>query len=150
MQYPAIMQPTHARWEPVTSMEDTTANGLMDGLTINEKHDPEKLPDANAQTSSIFSPVKPAHARNFLIVDTVYENPPYSHLGVPGPNGQSLDTSFNGLAAVSDEIKDLLPPSCREAFDAALAKELEWKSRWGTEAQDSMRKPPIIDKGLIL
>lgn len=149
MQYPAIMQPTHIRWEVAPVETSETVNGV-NGISHITHRDDENLPDADAKTVSIFAPVRPIYSRNFLIVDTVYENPPSSHLGVPGPDGNSDDVGFNGLSSVSVDIRNELPPDCRKAFDEALAKELVWKSRWGTEAVDSKRKAPIIDKGLIL
>jgi chromatin structure-remodeling complex protein RSC7 len=153
MNYPSIMQPTHARWEQVPDVEvnpDAEINVILYGSSKTHSHEDEKLPDADSRPTSIFGPVKPIYSRNFLIVDTLYENPLYSHLGTPGPDGSGVDTSFNGLSAISNEMKDLLPPECRMKFDKALSKELEWKEKWTTEAKDSMRKAPIIDKGLIL
>jgi chromatin structure-remodeling complex protein RSC7 len=56
---------------------------------------------------------------------------------------------FNGLSSVSDDIKDELPPECRKAFEEALEKELQWKSKWGTETQFGHRRAPKIDKGMV-
>jgi chromatin structure-remodeling complex protein RSC7 len=145
MQYPATMQPSHARWEVAPDFVDGTTNTTVNG---DNAEDDEEHPDNYSQ--SIFTPVKSVYKKNFLIVDTVYENPSYSHLGVPGPDGNTVDLGFNGLANISHDIRDELPPECRKAFDEALAKELDWKTRWGTEATDSMRKAPIIDKGFIM
>jgi chromatin structure-remodeling complex protein RSC7 len=153
MHYPSIMQPTHARWERVPDIEAKSIeemNGSLHSFSKDHNHEDEISPDADARPASIFAPVKPAYSRNFLIVDTLYENPPYSHLGTPGPDGCGIDTSFNGLSAISDELKDLLPFECRKEFNKALSKELEWKEKWTTEAKDSMRRAPVIDKGLIL
>jgi chromatin structure-remodeling complex protein RSC7 len=97
----------------------------------------------------MFTPVKPIYSRNYMIVDTAYETPPYSNLGVPGPDGDVYDLGFNGLSAVSDEVKAELPPESLAAFEEALAKEMEWKNKWGTEGTDAHRKAPVIDKGLI-
>lgn len=149
MQYPSIMQPTHARWEVAPDEADEAANGVNRiSLNFHSHDDDARLDDT--KSVSIFAPVKPIYARNFLIVDTVYENPSSSHLGVPGPDGADYDLGFNGLSSVSDDVLNELPLECRKAFDEALAKEKEWKHRWGTETLDSKRKAPIIDKGLIL
>jgi len=148
MQYPAIMQPTHARWEardPITEV----ANGLNGVRVSDTEHQSEDLSAKDIEASSTLPPVKPLYARHFLIVDTLYENPPHSNLGYPGPDGDVRDLGFNGLSSVSNDIRDELPAECRKAFDEALAKEKEWKNRWGTETRDSMRKAPIIDKGLF-
>lgn len=143
------MQPTHAKWEPAPESDASELN-VVRRITNGEKHEGEELPDADAQSPSIFAPVKPIYSRNFLIVDTVYENPPYSMLGVPGPDSNKFDIGFNGLTGVSEDILSELPPECRKAFDDALVKEKEWKSQWGTESVDAKRKAPIIDKGLIM
>ncbi|KAF4633940.1 hypothetical protein G7Y89_g4179 [Cudoniella acicularis] len=138
MQYPKIMQPTHARWEQIDDHEVEANADLVNGDNQDHKQD---------ESSSMFPPVKPIYSRNFMIVDTVYETPSASNLGVPGPDGDLYDLGFNGLSAVSDEIKAELPPECRGAFEEALAKENEWKSRWGSEGQSTHRRAPIIDKG---
>ncbi|CAG8955504.1 hypothetical protein HYFRA_00010371 [Hymenoscyphus fraxineus] len=136
MQYPASMQPTHARWEHIDD-EAVAAEILVNG-------------QGTGAAKTIFPPVNPVISRNHIIIDTVFETPPSFHLGVPGPDGHGVDLSFNGLEGVSDELKDLLPPECREAFEAALTKEKEWKSRWATEAEDGHRKAPKIDKGPMI
>jgi chromatin structure-remodeling complex protein RSC7 len=119
-------------------------------MSQDKKEDAENLQDVEGKPTTIFTPVKPVHAQHFLIVDTVYENPPYSHLGLPGPDGDGIDLGFKGLSSISEDIYNELPPECRKAFEGALAKELEWKKKWRTETEDSMRRPPIIDKGLIM
>lgn len=101
------------------------------------------------EAQSMFTPVKPVVSNNYMIVDTIYQSAPASHLGVPGPDGDGYDLGFNGLSAVSDEIKALLPPECLVAFNEALAKELEWKKQWGTESSSTLRKAPAIDKGVV-
>lgn len=136
MQYPKIMQPTHARWEQVDDYAESMTNGT------GEAHD-------EGEAQSMFTPVKPVVSNNYMIVDTIYQSAPASHLGVPGPDGDGYDLGFNGLSAVSDEIKALLPPECLVAFNEALAKELEWKKQWGTESSSTLRKAPAIDKGVV-
>ncbi|TAQ86243.1 hypothetical protein B7494_g5413 [Chlorociboria aeruginascens] len=135
MQYPKIMQPTHARWEQIDD------NKIDEVNSHNE---------ANDEEPSIFKPLKPVYSRNFMIVDTVYEGPPTSNLGVPGLDGDAHDLGFNGLSNIPSHIKAELPAECRKAFDDALASELQWKNKWGTEGKDTMRKAPVIDKGLIM
>ena len=137
VQYPKNMQPTHAKWVQID--DEAEAN---DGLTNGHARDDDEIP-------TMFPPVKPIYSRNYMIVDTAYETPSYSNLGVPGPAGDVYDTGFNGLSSVADDIKAELPPECLAAFEQALAKELEWKNKWGTESTDTHRKAPIIDKGVI-
>jgi len=119
-------------------------------ITNGEITKAEEFAEADLQSPSIFTPVKPILSRNFLIVDTLYENPPSSMLGVPGPDSNTYDLGFNGLSGVSEDILSELTPECRKAFNDALAKENEWKGRWSTEAVDAKRKAPIIDKGMIM
>jgi chromatin structure-remodeling complex protein RSC7 len=149
MQYPKTMQASHARWEKAPDLEADLTKAMLNGSLNDHEPDAEDLPGPDAQAASIFTPVKPIHSRHFLVVDTLYENPMSSQLGVPGPDGDAHDIGFNGLASIPDDIRNELPAECRKAFDEALAKELNWKTKWGTESKDSMRKAPIIDKGLI-
>jgi chromatin structure-remodeling complex protein RSC7 len=140
MQYPKTMQPTHARWEQIDDNEVEANSRLATGHTEDHEDGEEK---------SIFTPVKPIYSKNFLVVDTVYESALAVGLGVPGPDGDTYDLGFNGLSSVSDDIKDELPPECRKAFEEALEKELQWKSKWGTETQFGHRRAPKIDKGMV-
>ena len=140
MHFPKTMQPTHARWEQIDDHEVEAKSRLANG---------HKQEDEDGEEKSIFTPVKPIYSKNFLIVDTVYESAPAVHLGVPGPDGDTYDLGFNGLSAVSEDIKNELPPECRKAFDEALAKELEWKSKWGMETEFAHRRAPKIDKGMV-
>lgn len=152
MQYPSVMQPSHARWEAVLDTATEIDNGV-NGVVLPQKSINEQDADDSFdmdQSPSIFTPLKPIYTRNFLIVDTVYENPTSSHLGIPGPDGDIHDLGFNGISSIPDDIRNELPADCRSAFDKALVRELEWKSRWSTEDRDSKRKAPIIDKGLIM
>lgn len=141
MQYPKTMQPTHAKWVQIKD-DEIEANGLDTNGHAND-HEEGEVP-------SIFPPVRSIYSRNYMIVDTAYETPQYSNLGVPGSDADSYDMGFNGLSSVSDEVKAELPPECLAAFEEALAKEIEWKSKWGTEGTDTHRKAPIIDKGLFM
>jgi chromatin structure-remodeling complex protein RSC7 len=171
MQYPKIMQPTHARWErvppaPAATSAELTTN--MDSLNLNNGGSPsgteiKKLDEtreshetatgeASAKISTTtFKPV-PAHLHDrYVIQDIVYESPQYSNMGIPGPDGDVLDVGPNGLVSVANpthpefmtpEIMELLPPECKEALIEAAAQEVEWKSRWTTETQDGERTQP--------
>jgi len=136
MQYPKIMQPTHARWEQINDNE-VEPNSTTNGHTENGEE-------------TIFTPVKPIYSRNYMIVDTVYESAPSTNYGIPGPDGDTYDLGFNGLSSVSDDIKADLPPECLKAFEEALEKEMQWKNKWGSESTDTARKAPVIDKGVIM
>lgn len=127
MQYPAIMQPTLARIEQVAPGTDQGDSGGK------------------------FPPVPARISRNLLVTDTHFESPP---AGAAATARDKVDTSdllgaFHGLGSVSDEVKDLLSPECRQAFNEALRQDREWKSRWGTEREKMARRDPIIDKAIV-
>ncbi|KAK4444896.1 chromatin remodelling complex Rsc7/Swp82 subunit-domain-containing protein [Podospora aff. communis PSN243] len=139
MHYPATMQPTHARIEQVVDEETEGSSG-----------------------PSSFPPLKPAISRNFMVTDTYMETPPagisQSSYNVPfRPSQQDHETyvqtdylaPFQGLSAVPQEIRDLLPDDCREAFDKAVNREDEWHSKWGTEATTTSRREPVVDKAIV-
>lgn len=139
MHYPAAMQPTHARIEQVVD------------------EDVEEPPAPSA-----FPPLNPAISRNFMVMDTYMETPPAgispSSYNVPfrhsRPDHETYVQTdylapFQGLSAVPQEIRDLLPDDCREAFDKAVNREEEWHSKWGTEATDTSRREPVVDKAIV-
>ncbi|KAI0126134.1 chromatin remodelling complex Rsc7/Swp82 subunit-domain-containing protein [Xylariales sp. AK1849] len=126
MQFPASMQPTHAR---IIQIADSSAES----------------------ESQIFKPLDPKIPRNFKVIDTVMESPPagiasaaYQQHAVP-----AFLKDFQGLGAISDDIKDLLPPECRQAFTQALDQENEWKAKWGPESETTHRRPPVIDAAIV-
>ncbi|KAJ5551302.1 Chromatin-remodelling complex RSC SWI/SNF subunit Rsc7/Swp82 [Penicillium sp. DV-2018c] len=160
MQYPKIMQPTHARWERVPPAPATTSAELetnMNSLNLknpNETQEPRgtATDEVSAKTSAnTFKPV-PAHLHDrYAIQDIIYESPQYSNMGIPGPDGDVLDVGPNGMVSVADpahpefmspEIIELLPPECKEALIESAAQEVEWKSRWTTETRDGERTQP--------
>lgn len=122
------MQPTHARVEQVTPADE----------------------EANTD-SSVFPPVPYKMARNFCVTDIYYEGPIGGVAPVAYDRSQPADflASFNGLGAVSDDIKELLPAECRQAFEGALEKETTWKSRWGPEGARMARGQLVIDKAIV-
>jgi len=131
--YPAFMQPTHVRIEQVPP-----------GASGEES-------SSSASSATLFPPLDARIARNFRVIDTTMEMPPS---GVAPAAMETHDVpaflaDFQGLGAVSDDIKDLLPPECRAAFDTAAAKERSWKAAWGPEAQFAHRRAPIIDAAIV-
>lgn len=122
------MQPTLARIEQVAPEDEGEAKG-----------------------SERFPPVSSKLARNFFITDTYYESPPAGAAPAASDRADSADflASFNGLSAVSDDIRDLLPPECRKAFENAALQDGEWRSRWGTESDNMSRRDPVIDKAIV-
>ncbi|KAK3987586.1 chromatin remodelling complex Rsc7/Swp82 subunit-domain-containing protein [Cladorrhinum sp. PSN332] len=140
LQYPAITQPTHARIEQVVTSEDSE----------------------QPTGPTLFPPVKPSIARNFLVMDTYMQAPPAgispAAFEVPFRTSRAdyeasaqadLLAPFKGLGAVSDDIRDLLPDECRQAFDQARKQEETWFSKWGNEADQTSRREPIVDKAIV-
>lgn len=128
MLYPAIMQPTLARIEQVAPDDEAADEG-----------------------SQMFPPVPPRLARNFLITDTYMESPPAgaASTALGRVVSAEVNKAYDGLSAVPDEIRELLPPECRTAFDKALQQDREWKARWGPERDKMARRDPIIDKAIV-
>jgi chromatin structure-remodeling complex protein RSC7 len=128
MHYPATTQPTMAIFHQVVDEEAEAPKG-----------------------SITFPPLSSVAARNLNVTDIYYETPPSGVAPAATEVGSMPDflAPFRGLAAVSDDIKDLLPPDCREAFDAAVEKEITWKDKWGENAGKGCRREPIIDKGIV-
>lgn len=77
--------------------------------------------------------------RNYLVVDKVYQNPPFSGLGIPGPDGDFCDVGPNGLPSVDDEDLERMEPNARAAFLKAKESESEWKNQWQSEHVDGKR-----------
>lgn len=154
MQYPLVMQPTHARWERVhddvdeasSSLKQLTTDARMEGT---DGEHPASL-SSEKENDTIFPPVNPIITKNFLVVDTVYENPSYSGFGIPGPDGSSMDLAQNNLSSIPQHLIDELPEDCRLALEVAQEKERGWMDTFGTESRDGSRRQPIIDKGIIL
>lgn len=147
MQSPRIMQPTHARWEqlstPATRAKRTriTANGSS-GRHVNGSLDritSDAQQDGEQSSETIFPDIAPMFTRNFMISDTCLATPPLSGLGIPGPDGEVLDIGPGGLVDVPEHILSELPEPCRQAFTLARAEEMKWKGSWGTEDEDGAR-----------
>ena len=130
MQYPSIMQPTHARIEQVN---------------------PEEEASAISANSASFPSVSLKMARNFFVTDTYYERPEtgVSQAVYDQTDPADLLSSFRGLSAVSHELRDLLPAECRKAYDVALEVEEKWKRTWGPESKNTSRRQPVIDKAIV-
>ena len=145
MQYPKIMQPTHARWEQVlpsspSSRSSQTGADQLNGGLPNELHG--TIDHSNGRkpaTDTIFSDIPPVFTRNFMITDTYYEMPPASVLGYPGPDEEILDVGPGELTRVPEHLLAELPEGCRQAFVEARAVEKAWKARWGTEKDNGAR-----------
>jgi chromatin structure-remodeling complex protein RSC7 len=133
LHYPAITQPTHARWEtlPPPSLSIRSSNSS----SINSLDD---------EKESLFTPPTEKQLKNNLIVDTIYTSPQFS--GPLERTGARIDEYRNelsfGTAALSDVTDDiiaLLPPDCQQAFHEAVTKEQDWASEFGNEVTDAGR-----------
>jgi chromatin structure-remodeling complex protein RSC7 len=168
MQYPEVMQPTHCRVERVPPPDNRSLMTDMSSLSIaNQNPDtnpstPSEPTDSTnepttqdnkpeQQQASVFPPV-PAHISNrYVVQDIIFESPPYSNMGVPGPDGDLRNLQPNGLVSIanpahpefmSPEIIALLPDNCKEALLESATREVEWKMKWTTEATDTQRAVP--------
>lgn len=77
--------------------------------------------------------------RKYLVVDTFFQQPPFSGLGIPGPDGDFIDIGPNGLPDADDEDVERMIGGSREAFLQAKQAEKEWKNQWQTESKDGAR-----------
>ncbi|KAL8786707.1 MAG: hypothetical protein Q9213_002644 [Squamulea squamosa] len=121
LQYPKIMQPTHAQWEESTYPDDMSS--------VEQEQRPE----------SQFSKVPPILRRNFLISDMYYVNPPISGLGNPGPDGDVLDIGPPGLMTTSESVAAAMPVDCLRALKSARSEAMKWKNSWAGEDRDGAR-----------
>ncbi|KAJ6141428.1 Chromatin structure-remodeling complex subunit rsc7 [Penicillium chermesinum] len=166
--YPRIMQPTHVRYERVSPPDSRSTAELMDdmsSLSIGSKgpHFTQVDPTSQSQNAArpnnepstpnetteeqagnIFPPVPISVSSKYVVEDIIYESPPYSNMGLPGPDGDLRSLGPNGLVSIANprhvefmnpEIIAMLPEDCKEALLDAAANEVEWKSRWSTRAK---------------
>ena len=121
LQYPKIMQPTHARWEESTC----------------PTYSPSAEPDQARE--SRFPRVPAILKRNFLISDIYYVNPPVSDVGNPGPDGDILDVGTPGVATTSVSVAAEMPADCLLALKRARSDAMKWKNSWAGEERDGAR-----------
>ncbi|KAL1594137.1 chromatin structure-remodeling complex subunit RSC7 [Nothophoma quercina] len=88
--------------------------------------------------------VPPIVARKYLIVDRVFQQPPFAGLGIPGPDADYIDVGTNGLPNLADEDLAEMKPEERDAFEQLKSEEREWRSQWGGETTDGARCKPKI------
>lgn len=144
--YPKIIQPTHAKWERLPDISESTfnaqlLNGHANGITdLTNGVENVSLGQQPAPSfKSIFYDVPKIVTRNYLVVDTLFESPPVAGLGIPGPDGDSIDMGSNGLPDVDEETISLLPQECRAALLEAKKNEIMWRTNWGIEKDDGAR-----------
>ncbi|KAL8682107.1 MAG: hypothetical protein Q9186_001812 [Xanthomendoza sp. 1 TL-2023] len=121
LQYPKIMQPTHAQWQESTVPQHS--------------HSSEQIRLVDSQLPEVPAVLE----RNFLISDTYFASPPISSLGNPGPDGDIVDVGPPGLVATSESVAAAIPVECLKALDSARSEAMKWKKSWGGEARDGAR-----------
>lgn len=164
VQYPKVMQPTHVRWERLPPPDPRAASRLMKGMSSlsltngtareTEPHEPSTEPNdtTTEQPPTIFSSIPASLSNRFAIHDIHYESPPYSNMGIPGPDGDLNDLGPNGFITIANplqpefmsaDVLSELPAECREALLDAAASEYEWKTKWAGEVDDGARSRPL-------
>lgn len=139
MQYPKIMQPTHARWERVSPTSNVVRTDADRDLTNGSKYTAGLTEGRDQSNHTIFHDIPAVFTRNFMITDTYYTTPSASVLGYPGPDADLLDVGPGGLTQMPEHAGADLPEDCRLSFDQAKMKEREWKESWATEHSDGAR-----------
>ncbi len=141
MQYPKIMQPTHARWEQVSPLIQKSPVLPNPADRVNRGNDggggTVAGPDSTAE--ALFPDIPPVFTRNFMITDTYYVTPVSSTLGYPGPDEHIVDVGPGGLTHISEHVLAALPEDCRQYFLKARSEERVWKESWAGENDDSAR-----------
>ncbi|GJC80431.1 chromatin structure-remodeling complex subunit rsc7 [Colletotrichum liriopes] len=107
-------------------------------------------PGTASESNSAFPTVPSAVQRNFNVVDIVYETP---RAGVQSAGRRPAEVPdflkpFNGILAISDDIKSMLPPECRESLERHQADQREFESRFGDEKDKMARGRLRIDKSV--
>ena len=135
IQYPSHIQPTHSRWEQLGGRdeEDDSHEPLTNGYVDDDRETKRE------ESVTRFPHLPPIYSRNFRIHDLVLEGAPETF---PRDAGLQLDQDNFGISSLSmipDEVVEELPLECRTAFDAALSREADWKSKWLAETVDGCR-----------
>jgi chromatin structure-remodeling complex protein RSC7 len=158
IQMPAHVQPTRAVFEPVVDDDEGGYDRHdSEGAKNNNINDINNISNINNNTAAttttptIFPKPDAKMTRNHLVLD-IYHRGPGAGLASAAYE-QPYDDSdplapFRGLSAVSAEIRALLPPACRAAFDSARVHEIAWRTGWDearARERDS-RRALVIDR----
>lgn len=146
MQYPKIMQATHARWKQLPACSKLSAtrslNIAHEGRSFATNNDADVSGEGSDDLSrgeTIFSQVGHVISRNFMVADIYYVSPPVCGLGNPGPEEDMSDVGSGGLLQVPQYIRAELPTQCQEAYDETRVAAMMWKAQWGAEEADQAR-----------
>lgn len=85
------------------------------------------------------SDVPPLVRKNFLVVDTYVQKPPYASLGLPGPDADFLDVGTNGLPNLEEEDVQSMSMDARSAYLQAKQDEEWWRNQFHSETVDGAR-----------
>lgn len=88
--------------------------------------------------------VPPLVRRKYLVVDSIFQQPPFAGLGIPGPDGNFVDVGTNGLPDLDAEDEKSMKPEELKSFKQIKTEEQEWRSEWGGETTDGARSKPRI------
>ncbi|KAF2632439.1 nuclear localization protein [Macroventuria anomochaeta] len=122
------------------------ANGVYDPHT-NLMCYPKTTQPTHARwerVSAAETDVPPIVARKYLIVDKIFQQPPFAGLGIPGPDADYVDVGTNGLPNLADEDLAEMKPEESEVFEQMKNEEREWRSQWSGETTDGARSKPRI------
>lgn len=146
MQYPKIMQATHARWKQLPPYSKLSAarslSMTQEGRSFVKKNNAngsKEGHDTPPGGETIFPEVGSVISRNFMVADIYYVSPPVSGLGYPGPEEDVSDVGSGGLLQVPQCIRAELPAQCKQAFDENRVTAMIWKAQWGAEEADQAR-----------
>lgn len=142
MQYPKMMQHTHARWEQVLpELVESNVQPSLNGRTLRDDVN-GTVPashDLEGATDTLFTPLPDQFPRNFMIVDTYARGPPTSTFSFPGLPGSVIDVGPPGLTDIPEDVAAVLPEESRKALLEMQDEARRWQSSWSTEARDKMR-----------
>jgi chromatin structure-remodeling complex protein RSC7 len=96
------------------------------------------------QVPSEQTDVPPLVQRKYLVVDSMFQQPPFAGLGIPGPDGDFIDVGTNGLPDLDDEDVQNMKREELESFVQLKNEEIEWQAQWGGECTDGARSKPKI------
>ncbi|PKY04169.1 hypothetical protein P168DRAFT_290256 [Aspergillus campestris IBT 28561] len=144
-----FQQPEQGQQEPEQQeQQEEDSNPTEPKEPFQPTDQPTPAPPPTPKTKP--SPTPFSH--RLAVHDVYYESPPYSNMGLPGPDGDVHDLGTNGVISVAHptnpefvgpEILEELPTDCKEALVEAAAREWEWKSRWRSETSDGTRTTPL-------
>src|SRR4051794_12892102 len=69
--------------------------------------------------------VPPLVRRKYLVIDSIFQQPPFAGLGIPGPDGNFIDVGTNGLPDLDDEDEQTMKPEELDAFMQIKREEQE-------------------------